>query len=111
MCVNREEDYNWLCPPANLVPRVIGHAQNTNANGILVVPQWSSSSFWPLLIPYGVTPAKFAKECLELTRTETLLILPGQIGASFLKGLPNTLVLALELSSNQLLPWVQIKDK
>ena len=72
------------------------HAQNINANGTLVVSQWSSSPFWPLLFPDDVTPAKFVKECLELTRTKTL-ILPSQLGTSLFKSLPNTLVLALRV--------------
>ena len=50
--------------------------------------------FWPLLFHDGVTSAKFVKECLELRRTE-ILILPGQLGASLFKGLLNALVLAL----------------
>ena len=87
---------NWWCPPVHLVPRVIRHGQNTNARGTLVVPQWLSSPFWPLLFPDGVMPAEFVKEYMELPCTETL-ILPGQLGTSLFKGLPNTPVLALRI--------------
>ena len=90
------EDNNWWCPPVHLVPRVIRHAQNTNAKGTLVVPQWVSSPFWPLLFPDGTSPATFVKEWLELPRTENL-IMPGSQGASLFKGLPNTPVLALRI--------------
>lgn len=55
---NWEEGNNWWCPPVYLVPRAIGHVQNTIANGTLVVSQWPSSPFWPLLFPDGVTPAR-----------------------------------------------------
>ena len=103
---NWGEDNNWWCPPVYLVPRVIRHAQNTNANGTLVVPQWPSSPFWPLLFPDGVTPAKFVKECLELTKTKTL-ILPGQLGSSLFKGLPNTPVLALRVEFQPAVTLVQ----
>ena len=97
------EDNDWWCPPVCLVPRVIRHAQNTNAKGTLVVPQWLSSPFWPLLFPDGISPEVFVREWLELPRTETL-ILPGQLGASLFKGLPNTPMLALRalVSSVQL---------
>ena len=90
------EDTNWWCPPVYLVPRVIRHAQNTNAKGTLVVPQWLSSPFWPLLFPNGTSPAAFVKEWVELPRTENL-IMPGHLGVSLFKGLPNTLVLALRI--------------
>jgi len=33
-----KEDINWVCPPPNLVPRVIRHAQRASAVGTLVVP-------------------------------------------------------------------------
>ena len=55
------EDNNWWCPPVHLVPRVIRHAQNTNAKGTLVVPQWLSSLFWPLLFPDGTSQQRLLK--------------------------------------------------
>ena len=85
-----------MVPPVYLVPRVIRHAQNTNAKGTLVVPKWLSSPFWPLPFPDGASPAVFVKEWLELPRTDNL-ILPGKLGANLFKGLPNTSVLALRI--------------
>ena len=90
------EDTSWWCPPVYLVPRVIRHAQNTNAKGTLVVPQWLSSPFWPLLFPDGASPAVFVKEWLELPRTDNL-ILPSKPGANLFKSLPNISVLALRI--------------
>ena len=89
-------DNNWWCPPVHLVPRVVRHAQNTKANGTLIIPQWCSSPFWPLLFPDGFSPAEFVKGVIELPNCDTL-ILPGQSGANLFKGLPNTPVLALRL--------------
>ena len=50
---------NWWCPPIYLVPRVIHHAQKTRAEGTMIVPQWVSTPFWPLLFPDGINPAGF----------------------------------------------------
>ena len=41
--------FNWLNPPVKLIPAVIRHARLTRAQGILHVPCWPSSHFWPLL--------------------------------------------------------------
>ena len=80
----------------HLVPRVVRHAQNTKANGTLIIPQWLSSPFWPLLFPDGFTPADFVGGVIELPNSDTL-ILSGHFGANLFKGLPNTPVLALRL--------------
>ena len=87
---------NWWCPPIHLVPRVFRHAQYTKANGTLIIPQWFSSPFWPLLFPDGFMPAEFVEGVIELPISDTL-ILPGQSGANLFKGLPNTPMLALRL--------------
>ena len=81
----------------HLVPRVIRHAQNTKANGTLIIPQWLSSPFWPLLFPNGLTSADFVEGVIELPNCNTL-ILSGQSGANLLKGLPNMPVMALRLT-------------
>ena len=67
---------NWWCPPICLVPRVVRHAQKTRARGTLVIPQWPSAPFWPLLFPNGSDPADFVTEWVELPNSEALF-LPG----------------------------------
>ena len=87
---------NWWCPLVFLIPRVVRHAQNTKANGTLIVSQWPFSPFWPLLFPDGFTPADFVVGIIVLPDYDTL-ILSGQTGANLFKGAPNTPVLALRL--------------
>ena len=50
---------NWWRPPLYLVPRLLRHALVTKAVGKLIVPQWRSAPFWPILFPDGDHPAKF----------------------------------------------------
>ena len=40
----------WLVPPVYLIPRVLVHFLNCKSHGVLVVPFWPSSLFWPYLI-------------------------------------------------------------
>lgn len=40
----------WLVPPVYLAPRVLMHVLYCQCRGVLVVPFWPSSVFWPHLI-------------------------------------------------------------
>ncbi len=42
-------DNNWLVPPIHLIPVVLNHIQVCKARGTLVLPEWPSAVFWPLL--------------------------------------------------------------
>lgn len=94
---------NWWCPPIHLVSRLIEHAKVTKAEGTLVVPQWVSAPFWPLLFPDGRQAAKCVKQVVELPKREDLFS-PGQLGCNIFKGVPNKAVLALRLSFVDALP-------
>ena len=89
---------NWWCPPVYLVPRVLRHAQATKATGTLLVPNWPSATFWPMLFTTNTEselPAS-VKATLVIDKSE-VIICPGRSGASLFKGLPNTDMLALRL--------------
>ena len=53
---------NWWCPPISPISRVIihVHAQVCKARGTMVVPQWLSVPFWPLLWPFEFGTGVFA---------------------------------------------------
>ena len=48
-CHDWAGENNWLVPPVFLVPRVIRHLAECGAEGTLIVPEWVSSPFWPML--------------------------------------------------------------
>ena len=94
--VNWSAENNWWCPPVALIPRVIAHAQACGARGTLIVPEWQTSPFWPVLHPTLERFADFVLEIQELPLSE-FLILPGVSGNTLFKGKPpNTRVLALQ---------------
>ena len=88
------DDNNWLCPPVYLIPRSLRHAQNCRASGTLVVPEWPSAVFWPILFPNPVRPAAFVKAVIVIHKLE-LLIHPGKMGANLFRGIPNTNMLTV----------------
>ena len=89
-------DNNWLCPPVNLVPRVIRHLLKCKATATLILPEWPSAPFWPMLFPEGGKPASFIAETRTLTPA-TFTIIPGRRGSSLFVGYPNTNLLALRI--------------
>ena len=51
---------NWLSPPIKYLIPTIRHLRFCKGKGILIVPQWPSSHFWPVL-HNGVSFQKFIK--------------------------------------------------
>ena len=44
-----DNENNWLFPPPKLIPRVLQHLAFSKAEGILIVPEWPSAHWWPLV--------------------------------------------------------------
>ena len=42
-------DFNWLCPPIKLVGKTINHMRFCKSRGVLFVPEWKSSFYWPFI--------------------------------------------------------------
>ena len=60
---NWSTDNNWLCPPVHLTPASLRKLASHKAVGTLVVPEWPSASFWPLL---HSTPGRFGPFILDV---------------------------------------------
>ena len=59
-------EFNWLCPPISLVVKVLRHMHTCKAKGVLFVPEWRSSYFWPLITENGVYFNSCVKQFLLL---------------------------------------------
>ena len=59
-------DFNWLCPPIKLIGETLKHMQLCHARGVLLLPEWESSYYWPLITPDGNVFYDFVKGCLVL---------------------------------------------
>lgn len=56
---------NWLVPPPSYIPRVINKMIAERATGTLIIPEWKSSSYWPLIFE-GNCYKSFVKFCYYL---------------------------------------------
>ena len=59
---NWSEHNNWLCPPISMIGSVINYVALCKTRGMLLVPMWPSSYFWPLIYPNGLHRASFIRD-------------------------------------------------
>ena len=64
-------EINWVCPPIYLIPKVIRHMKRCRAKGVLIVPEWHSGLFWPVLCKNQYEFEHFVKDVFVLGRTWT----------------------------------------
>ena len=75
------------------------HAEACKCVGTIVVPEWTSACFWPLLLNEdGIEFASFVSDWMYLPLSPNLFIKGKRGSCLFKDNLPNTNVLALRLS-------------
>lgn len=43
-------DVNWIVPPPKLIPEVVRKIENDKCSCTLVIPEWKSAPYWPMLV-------------------------------------------------------------
>ena len=66
------DSFNWVCP--STVPRALRHMQSCKAREMLIVPEWSSAIYWPLLCNKCKKFACFNGEVFVLPKIKDLII-------------------------------------
>ena len=88
---------NWLFPPPFLVPRVLRHMSVGKEDGTLLVPEWSSAPWWPLLVTRRGSWREFVVDSRRIQPYEGIFV-PGSAASSiFSSGTPAFSLLALKL--------------
>ena len=54
--VDWSRDFNYVFPDPSVILRVVRHAQACHAKMIIVVPEWPSQPWWPILQAAAVSP-------------------------------------------------------
>jgi hypothetical protein len=95
--VNWKDENNYLCPPMHLIPRVLCHARNCGCRGSLIVPEWPSAAFWPLLFDLSGNFEKFIIDFFYFPLAPGLFV-SGKRGACLFKdGIPTSNLMALRV--------------
>ena len=68
----------WLVPPVCLIPRVLMHFLNCQSRGVLVVPFWPSSLFWPYLIQENGAFQNFVVDVLFVQNGSDVFVQGGK---------------------------------
>ena len=95
---NWAPDNSWLVPPVCLVNRCVQHLIRCCAQGTLVIPDWPSSAFWPLLFPDGL-PASFVADQIRFPAAARYLVAGHQPNSVFTPERFHGSLLALRLDA------------
>ena len=86
----------WLCPPVSkIIPTIRKLKNSMTFKGILIVPNWKASSFWPILFPSSKSKLKFINKVSEFHP----LIVQNQRALSPLSGKTPFTFLLIQISS------------
>ena len=61
-----KDENNWIVPPIYLIGRVLKHIVACKAKGVMIVPKWTSSYFWPMIFKNGSTCNDCVIDALDL---------------------------------------------
>ena len=88
---------NWLFPPPFLVPRVLRHMSVGKEDGNLLVPEWRSAPWWPLLVTRCGSWREFVVDSRRIQPYEGIFVQGSAASSIFSSGTPAFLLLALKL--------------
>lgn len=91
------QENNWIFPPPVLVPRVIRHMSVGKEDGTLIVPQWSSAVWWPLLINKAGSWNSFIKNTIRIKPYKGIFVSGSAASNIFTSDVPSFAVLALRI--------------
>ena len=88
-CHSWENENCWICPPVSKILSVVKKLANTKGRGVLIIPKWTTASFWPYLFPDGEKPIPIFDGTIEfhpniLQNQRARSVLSGKTTFSFL---------------------------
>ena len=73
---NWAQDTNWFVPPVHLISKTLKYIIHCRAKGTLVIPKWTSASFWPILLDLQGNFVPFVTDYIEY-KYPTNFFIPG----------------------------------
>ena len=95
--ISWKDENAYAFPPPHLIPATLNHAGVCGAQLTLIVPQWSSSYWWPLIAPTGRAWHERVRDVVRLPMGSDCLICSRSSDFSG-RGVPNSPMWALRLS-------------
>ena len=79
---------NWLFPPPYLIPHVLHHMSANKEHGTLLIPNWPSAPWWPLLINKPGIWKSCVKGSLRIQPYEGIFTTGSSSSNVFTQGIP-----------------------
>ena len=95
--VSWSHEVNSLFPPLYLVPCVLRHMSAGRENGTLIVPEWCSASWWPLLVEKSGSWKSFISQSIQIQPYEGIFLSGSAASVIFTVAVPSFSILALKL--------------
>lgn len=96
LCPGKELITGCFLPPY-LVPRVLRHMAMGEEDGTLLIPEWHSAPWWPLLVTRRGTWKTFMADSRQILPYEGIFIAGSAASSIFTSGVPAFPLLALRL--------------
>ena len=105
--VSWQGENNWLFPPPYLIPRILLHMAYGMEEGTLIIPEWPSARWWPLLVSHQNTWQPFVCDSRRILPYNGLFSPGVEASSIFAAGAPAFAVMALHLKFTLLVTnWV-----
>ena len=95
--VTWSKENNWLFPPPYLVPRVLRHMSAGGEDETLLVPQWPSAVWWPLLVEMTGSWRAFVTDSMVIQPYEGMFLSGAAASSIFTPSIPSFHIIALRL--------------
>ena len=89
--VSWSHEVDWLFPPPYLEPHVLRYTSVGREYGTLVVPEWHSASWWPLLVEKGGSWKSFISQSIQIQRYKGIFLSGSASSDIFTAGVPSFL--------------------
>jgi hypothetical protein len=93
------KDLNWFVPPIHLICKAISHIIYCKAKGTMIVPEWKSAVFWPLIIDTSGKFEWFIKDCVEYKNPSIFFVTGSDKNSIFSESTFNSNVLVLKIDA------------
>ena len=80
-------DLNWIVPPPKVIPEVVRKIENDKCSCTLVIPEWKSAAYWPMLIGWEGNFKSYVKNVYRIQNEHAICKGRGNNGIFGKRGL------------------------
>lgn len=91
------KENNWIFPPPYLIPRIVKHMSAGGEDGTLLVPQWPSAMWWPLLVDTNGSWRAFVTNSMTIQPYKGIFLSGSAASNVFTSSIPSFQILALRI--------------